>query len=179
MFCLNFGRCTAISKDLLINEEIKDKEIRVIDMDGSQLGIMPTKDALKMALQKELDLVNIAPQANPPVCRVMDYGKYIFELHKKEKEAKKKQKIVSIKELKVSPTIEDHDFNVKMKQLLQFLKDGDKVKVTVKFRGREVNYASLGETVLNKFADTLGDAGTVEKKPKLEGKNMSMVVSPK
>jgi translation initiation factor IF-3 len=179
MFCLNFGRCTAISKDLLINEEIRDKEIRVIDMDGSQLGVMPTKDALKLALQKNLDLVNIAPQANPPVCRIMDYGKYIFELHKKEKEAKKKQKVVTIKELRVSPSIEEHDFNVKVKQLLQFLKDGDKVKVTVKFRGREVNYASLGETVLNKFSDALEDTGVVEKRPKLEGKNMSMVVSPK
>lgn len=173
------GRCTLISKELLINDEIRVKEVRLIDADGSQLGIVSTKEAQKIANQKNLDLVNIAPQANPPVCKIMDYGKYKFEVAKKEKEAKKKQKTITIKEIRISPTIEEHDFNVKAKQIVQFLKDGDKVKVTVRFRGREVSYASLGEALLNRFASMIEELGSVEKKPKLEGKNMIMIISPK
>lgn len=173
------GRCTIISKELFINEEIKDKDVRLIDVDGAQLGIVSSKEALKLASQKNLDLVKIAPQATPPVCKIMDYGKYRFEINKKEKEAKKKQKTVEIKEIRISPTIEEHDFNVKARQLLQFLKEGDKIKVTVRFRGREVSYASLGETLLDKFAQIVEEVGTIEKKPKLEGKNMIMIVSPK
>ena len=173
-------RCFDISKnDLMINEEIRDKEIRVIDSDGTMLGIMASKDAQKLALAKNLDLVKIAPQAAPPVCRVMDYGKYMFELAKKEKEARKNQKIISIKEVRISPTIEDHDFDFKVKNAYKFLQDGDKVKVSVKFRGREMNYTSLGQDVLGKFAESVKDVGVVERKPKLEGKSMIMILNPK
>lgn len=163
----------------MINEEIRDKEVRVIDADGSMLGIMPGKEAQKLAISKNLDLVKIAPQAAPPVCRVMDYGKYKFELAKKEKEAKKKQKIIEIKEVRVSPTIEEHDFEFKARNAQKFLADGDKVKISVRFRGREIHHASLGEVVLNKFSQFLEGVGVVEKKPKLEGKNMTMVMAPK
>lgn len=128
-------RCLVINKnDVLINEEIKDKEVRLIDSDGEMLGVMNLKDALAIATTKNLDLVRIAPQAAPPVCKVMDYGKYTFELSKKEKEAKKNQKVVCIKEVRISPSIEDHDFNFKVKNACKFLEDGDKVKITVKFR---------------------------------------------
>lgn len=163
----------------MINEEIRDKEIRVIDADGSMLGIMSSKDAQKLANSKNLDLVKIAPQATPPVCRIMDYGKYMFELAKKEKEARKNQKVISIKEVRLSAAIEEHDFNFKVKNAYKFLQDGDKVKVSVKFRGREMNYTSLGEEVLGKFAEAIKDVGTVERKPKLEGKSMIMILNPK
>ncbi len=163
----------------MINEEIRDKEIRLIDADGSMLGIMSAKDAQKLAATKNLDLVKIAPQAAPPVCKIMDYGKYMFEQAKKEKEAKKNQKVISIKEVRISATIEDHDFNFKAKNAIKFLEDGDKVKVSVKFRGREMNYTSLGNEVLNKFAETVKDVGVVEKKPKLEGRSMIMILNPK
>lgn len=172
-------RCWFIKEELQINEEIRDKEIRLIDADGSMLGVVSTKDAMKEAATKNLDLVKIAPQGNPPVCKIMDYGKYKFELAKKEKEAKKKQKIVDIKEVRVSPVIEEHDFDFKSKNALRFLQDGDKVKITVKFRGRELNHTKLGENILEKFAEVLKDVGVVEKKPKLEGRNMTMVVAPK
>lgn len=163
----------------MINEQIRDKEVRLIDADGTMLGIMTSKDAQMLANSKSLDLVKIAPQAVPPVCRIMDYGKYMFELAKKEKEARKNQKIVSIKEVRLSASIEDHDFDFKVKNAIKFLKDGDKVKVSVKFRGREMNYTSLGEQVLEKFAEAVKEFGTVEKKPKLEGRNMLMIINPK
>lgn len=173
-------RCSFINKnELQINEEIREKEVRVIDNDGEMLGIMQVKEAIKLANSKNLDLVKIAPQANPPVCKIMDYGKYMFELAKKEKEARKNQKVISMKEVRVTPTIEAHDFEFKLRNAEKFLKDGDKVKITVKFRGREVNHTLLGEQVLNKFAEGLKDVGTVEKKPKLEGKAMSIFISPK
>lgn len=163
----------------MINEEIRDKEVRLIDADGSMLGIMPVKDAQKLANTKNLDLVKIAPQANPPVCRIMDYGKYIFELAKKEKEARKNQKVVSIKEVRITANIEEHDFNFKVKNAFKFLKDGDKVKVSVKFRGREMNHTSLGVQVLERFAEAIKDVGNVERKPKLEGRSMTMILNPK
>lgn len=163
----------------MINEEIRDKEARVIDSDGSMLGVMPVKDAQKLAVTKNLDLVKIAPQATPPVCKIMDYGKYMFELAKKEKEARKNQKVISIKEVWIKPTIEDHDFGFKAKNAYKFLQDGDKVKVSVRFRGREMNYTSLGEKVLNKFADAVAEVGIVERKPKLEGRSMIMILNPK
>lgn len=163
----------------MINEEIRDKEVRLIDTDGSMLGVMSAKDAQKLANSRSLDLVKIAPQAAPPVCKIMDYGKYMFELAKKEKEAKKNQKVISIKEVRISPSIEDHDFGFKVKNAYKFLEDGDKVKVTLKFRGREMNYTSLGYEVLGKFAETVKDVGTVEKKPRLEGKSMTMFLNPK
>jgi len=163
----------------MINEEIRDKEVRLIDSDGSMLGIYPVKEAQKMAIVKNLDLVKIAPQAEPPVCKIMDYGKYLFELTKREKEAKKNQKVMSVKEVRLSPSIEDHDFQFKLKNAIRFLKSGDKVKVTLKFRGREMNYTALGEEILSKFADSISEVGVVDKTPKLEGRNMVMFVNPK
>ncbi len=171
---------SVISKnELMINEDIRDKDVRLIDNDGTMLGIMATKEAQKLAISKNLDLVKIAPQGVPPVCKIMDYGKYMFELAKKEKEARKNQKIISIKEVRVSPSIEDHDFEFKVKNAYKFLKDGDKVKVSVKFRGREMHYTSIGIEILDKFAELVKDVGTVEKKPKLEGKSMIMILNPK
>ncbi len=163
----------------MINEEIREKEVRLIDADGSMLGIMPVKEAQKLANQKNLDLVKIAPQAAPPVCKIMDYGKYMFELAKKEKEARKNQKVISIKEVRLSPNIEDHDFDFKLKNAHKFLVDGDKVKVSVKFRGREMNHTSLGTEVLEKFAEGIKEVGIVERRPKLEGKSMIMILNPK
>ena len=163
----------------MINEEIRDKEVRLIDSDGSMLGIYPVKEAQKMAIAKNLDLVKIAPQAEPPVCKIMDYGKYLFELTKREKEAKKNQKVMSVKEVRLSPSIEDHDFQFKLKNAIRFLKSGDKVKVTLKFRGREMNYTALGEEILSKFAQSISEVGVIDKAPKLEGRNMVMFVNPK
>lgn len=163
----------------MINEEIRDKEVRLVDSDGTMLGIMPAKDAQKMATTKNLDLVKIAPKAVPPVCKIMDYGKYMFEIAKKEKEARKNQRIINVKEVWIKPMIEEHDFSFKAKNAYRFLKDGDKVKVSVRFRGREMNYTSLGEQMLNKFAEAVEEVGTVERKPKLEGRNMTMILNPK
>ncbi len=163
----------------MINEEIRDKEVRLIDADGSMLGITLVKEAQKLATAKNLDLVKIAPQASPPVCKIMDYGKYMFELAKREKEARKNQKTISMKEVWIKPNIEEHDFTFKSKNAYRFLKDGDKVKVSVRFRGREMNYTSLGEKVLKKFAEAVQDVGTVERKPKLEGRSMIMILNPK
>jgi len=173
-------RCLVISKNqLMVNEGIRDKEIRLIDVDGQMMGIISAKEAQKLAYSKNLDLVKVAPKANPPVCRIMDYGKYMFELAKKEKEAKKNQKIINIKEVWVKPKIEEHDFNFKAKNAYKFLEKGDKVKVSVRFRGREMNYTSLGQEVLKKFAEAVKEVGEVEKKPKLEGRSMTMILNPK
>lgn len=168
-----------ISKQHFINEEIREKEIRVVDTEGEPLGIMETKAALEMAESKQLDLVMIAPQAKPPVCKIMDYGKYLYEIQKREKEAKKKQKVINIKEVRLSPKIEDHDLNVKAKNAEKFLKDGDKVKVTVRFRGREADYAHFGEELLKVIYEKLQEVCLIEKEPKLEGRNMTMVLTPK
>lgn len=165
--------------ELMINEQIRDKEVRLIDVDGTMLGIMSSKEAQALANAKSLDLVKIAPQASPPVCRIMDYGKYMFELSKKEKEARKNQKVISVKEIRLSASIEEHDFEFKVKNAIRFLKDGDKVKVSVKFRGREMNYTDLGQQVLEKFAEAVKEFGSVEKKPKLEGRSMIMIINPK
>ncbi len=175
----NFWEVLFISKEVMINEEIRDKEVRLIDSDGSQLGIMTTKEAQKIAYDKNLDLVKIAPQAKPPVCKIMDYGKYKFEAAKKEKEARKNQKVVAIKEVRLSPSIDDHDFQTKAKNAIKFLSSGDKVKVSVRFRGRELHHASLGEEILKKFADTVSEVGSVDKLPKLEGRSMTMFILPK
>ncbi len=169
-----------ISKnEMMINDGIRDKEVRVIDADGTMLGIMQLDDAQNLAVTKNLDLVKIAPQASPPVCKVMDYGKHMFELAKKEKEAKKNQKVITIKEVWIKPKIEEHDFAFKAKNAYKFLKNGDKVKVSVRFRGREMNYTSLGLEVLNKFAEAVTEVGTVERRPKLEGRSMTMILNPK
>lgn len=165
--------------ELMINEGIRDKEVRLIDTDGAMLGVFPIKEAQKMANAKNLDLVKIAPQAAPPVCRIMDYGKYMFELAKKEKEARKNQKVISVKEVRLKPTTEEHDFNFKVKNAGRFLKDGDKVKVSIRFSGRQMNYTSLGKEVLDRFAEALQDVGVIERKPKLEGRSMVMFLNPK
>ena len=164
---------------MMINDEIRDKEVRLIDSDGSQLGIVSSKDAKQIAYEKNLDLVKIAPKATPPVCRIMDYGKYKFEAAKKEKEARKNQKTVDVKEIRLSPSIDDHEFNTKLNHAIKFLKGGDRVKVSVRFRGRELHHAQLGEEILKKFAAGVEEVGTVDKMPKLEGRFMNMFVSPK
>ena len=153
--------------------------MRVIDNDGTQLGVMSLEDALDLANEKKLDLVNIAPTANPPVCKILDYGKYRYELQKKEKEAKKKQKTTQVKEIRLSTFIEEHDINVKSNTALKFLKEGDKVKVSLRFRGREKDYASKGLEVMNKFAENVSSVGSIEKKPEFEGRSLIMIVAPK
>ena len=162
-----------------INDDIRVREVRVIDENGQQLGIMATRDAVRIAEEHHLDLVEISPQARPPVCKILDYGKYHYEQQKREKEARKKQKVFEIKEVKLRPGIEDHDFDVKFKNAVRFLADGNKVKVTIMFRGREMSHPELGEVLLDKMAAQLGDTAVVEKKPKIEGRNMTMVVAPK
>lgn len=172
-------RYRTISKENLINEEIRDKELRVIDADGTMVGIMSRDEALELANERKLDLVNISPNASPPVCKILDYGKYRYELQKREKEAKKKQKTTQIKEIRLSTFIEDHDINVKANTAAKFLKEGDKVKVSLRFRGRERDYVSKGMDVMNKFADVVSEVGNVEKKPEFEGRSLIMVVAPK
>ena len=162
-----------------INEEIRAREVRVITADGEQLGIMSGRAAQQLAVERHLDLVEIAPTAKPPECKIMDYGKFRYEQQKREKEARKKQKTFDIKEVKLRPGIEDHDFNVKYKNAVRFLEDGDKVKVTIMFRGRELSHPELGEVLLNKMAEQLKEIAVVERVPKLEGKNMIMIVAPK
>ena len=145
--------------------------------DGEQLGIMPTRDALRMAEEHHLDLVEVAPKARPPVCRIMDFGKYRYEQQKREKEAKKHQKIISLKEVKLRPHIEQHDFDVKLKNAIRFVEEGSKVKVTIMFRGRELSHPELGKEVLARVAERLGDTVAIERNAKLEGKNMTMIVA--
>lgn len=148
-------------------------------VENEQIGILQLRDALRMAQEKNLDLVEIAPTAKPPVCRIMDYGKFKYEQAKRDKEAKKKQKVISVKEVKLRPGIEDHDFDVKLKNAQRFLEDGDKVKVTIMFRGRELSHAELGRQVLVKLAAECSSLATVEREPKLEGKNMIMILAPR
>ena len=180
LLLIYFWRCFVISnKDLMINEEIKDREVRLIDSDGSQLDIVNIDFALKKAEERGLDLVRIAPQAKPPVCKIMDYGKYRFEMAKREKEAKKNQKTVSIKEIRVSPSIDVHDFDTKVNHTKKFLSSGDKVKITVRFRGRELHHTQVGSELLKKFQEAVAEFGNVEKAAKLEGRNMSMTIAPK
>ena len=169
-----------IAKDeLRINEEIRAREVRVNTVDGEQLGIMPLARALELAAQHHLDLVEIAPKAKPPVCRIMDYGKSQYEQQTREKEARKRQKTVDVKEVKLRIRIEEHDFDVKTKNAIRFLEGGDKVKATIMFRGRELTHPELGEELLNKMAVKLQDIAVIERKPKLEGRNMVMIVAPK
>lgn len=165
-------------KDLLINEEIREKEVRVIGDNGETLGLMSGSAALKIAYDRGLDLVLIAPQATPPVCRIMDYGKYRFDREKKEKEAKKKQQIVELKEVQLSCRIDVHDFETKARNAVRFLSAGNKVRVVVRFRGREMAHQELGHDVLSRFEAAVASAGTVEKKPVLDGRNMTMVIAP-
>ncbi len=173
-------RCFTISiKELAINEAIKFKEVRVIDSDGSQLGIMPIAKAIEAAYAKDLDLVNISPNATPPVCKVMDYGKYRFEQAKREKEAKKNQKTFEIKEIRLGLGIDTHDFETKGNHAIRFLKDGNKVKVSIRFRGRELGHPEIGLDTMSRFAEYCADVCTVEKAAKMEGRNMLMFLAPK
>ena len=162
-----------------INEEIRIREVRVTDANGEQLGVMLTRDALRLAEEKHLDLVEVAPKARPPVCRIMDFGKYRYEQQKREKEVRKKQNIITIKEVKLRPNIEQHDFEVKLKNAQRFIEEGNKVKVTIMFRGRELSHPELGSEVLTRLAKALEEVVTVERAAKLEGKNMTMILSPK
>ena len=163
----------------MINEQIRDKEIRLIGADGEQLGIMSARDAMKIAREAELDLVKIAPTAKPPVCKIIDYGKFRFEQTKKEKEARKNQRIIEIKEIRMSPGIGENDFNTKLKNGQKFLLDGDRLKVTVRFRGREMAHTNIGEQLLTNFAAQCAEIATMDKNPKMEGRNMFMFLSPK
>ena len=171
-------RCTAIS-ELMINEQIRDKEVRLIGENGEQLGIMSAKDAYKMARDAELDLVKIAPAAKPPVCKIIDYGKYRYELARKEKEAKKKQKTIDVKEVRLSPNIDTNDLNTKAGAARKFLTKGDRVKVTLRFRGREMAHMSSSKHVLDDFAEMLKDVAVVEKAAKVEGRSMTMFLAQK
>ena len=171
-------RCEAIS-DLMINGQIRDKEVRVIAENGDQLGIMPIKEAMRLAQEAELDLVKIAPKAQPPVCKIIDYGKYRYELARKEKEARKKQKTVEIKEVRLSPNIDTNDLNTKINNAKKFITKGNKVKVTLRFRGREMAHMQQSRHILDDFAEMLGDVAVVEKPAKLEGRSMSMILTEK
>ena len=163
----------------MINEQIRDKEVRVIGEDGEQLGVMSAKDALKMAKEAELDLVKIAPTAKPPVCKIIDYGKYKYEQTRKEKEAKKKQKVTEVKEIRLSPTIDVNDLNTKANQARKFLSKGDKVKVALRFRGREMAHMGISKQILDDFYSRVEDVAVIEKPAKLEGRNMIMFLGEK
>jgi len=166
------------TKELLINEEIKAKEVRVVGVDGNPIGIMSPDAALKMAYDQGYDLVLMAPQAQPPVCRIMDYGKYRFERDKKEKEAKKKQQVVELKEIQLSCRIDTHDFETKARHAVRFLESGNKVRVVMRFKGREMSHVAIGQEIMQKFQDACSEVGSVDKAPVLDGRIMSMVVSP-
>lgn len=163
----------------MINGQIRDKEVRVIGENGEQLGIMPIREAMRLAQEAELDLVKIAPKAQPPVCKIIDYGKYRYELARKEKEARKKQKIVEVKEVRLSPNIDTNDLNTKVNNAKKFISKGNKVKVTLRFRGREMAHVQQTKHILDDFAELLKDVASVEKPAKLEGRNMSMVLTEK
>ncbi len=173
-------RCVPIGKlDHQLNEEIQDKEVRLINADGSMVGIVSSAEALRLAEEQELDLVKISPVAVPPVCKIMDYGKFRFDQLKKEKEAKKNQRVVEIKEIRMSPSIDTNDLNTKMRSAMKFLADGNRVKVTVRFRGREMAHTDIGEQLLLRFADGCSENANLDKKPKLDGRHMSIFLSPK
>ena len=166
------------TKELQINDEIRAKEVRIIGDNGEQLGVLQTSAALAMAYEKDLDLVLIAPTAEPPVCRIMDYGKYRFERDKKEKEAKKKQTVVEVKEIQLSCRIDTHDFETKVKHAHRFISDGNKVRVVVKFKGREMSHLDIGRDILERFEQACAEVGGADKRPALEGRFMSRVISP-
>lgn len=168
-----------IKQDLPINEEIRAKEVQIITDDGEKIGPISINEAIDMAYEKKLDLVLVAPNVEVPICKLMNYGKYKFEQAKREKEAKKKQKTFELKEIRITPNIEEHDFSFKCKNAKKFIEDGNKVKITVRFRGRELNYVKQGENVLNKFIEELAEVAVPEKKPVLEGKNMFIILAKK
>jgi len=164
---------------LQVNEGIRAREVRLVDVNGQQLGIMPTREALRIARERQLDLVVVAPSAKPPVCRIMDYGKYKYEQSKREKEARKKQKVITVKEVRLRPNIDKHDLEVKLRSIRRFLADGDKVKITVRFRGRQIAYTDAGQELLDAIAAEIKELGTVEKGARVEGKQMIMIIAPR
>ena len=172
-------RCKTISKDNLINEEIRAREVRLIASDGTQLGVVSIEEAMEKANEAKLDLVNISPNAKPPVCKLLDYGKYRYEQQKKEKEAKKKQKSYQVKEVRLGIFTEEHDLTVKANNAIKFLKSGDKVKVSLRFRGREMGHIAQGQKTMERFAELAAEAGTPEKRPEMEGRSLSMILTPK
>ncbi|WP_458412262.1 translation initiation factor IF-3 [Schinkia sp. CFF1] len=172
-------RWLIISKDLFINEEIRAREVRLVGANGDQIGIKSRNEALEMAQTANLDLVMVAPNAKPPVCRIMDYGKYRYEQQKKEKEARKNQKVINIKEVRLSPTIEEHDFNTKLRNAIKFLEKGDKVKASIRFKGRAITHKEIGQRVLDRLAEQCAEVSVVEQKPKMEGRSMFIVLAPK
>lgn len=167
------------TKNIRINEEIRAREVRLIDQDGNQKGIIPIQEALEAAREAGLDLIEVAPSANPPVCKILDFGKYKYDQEKRQKEAKKKQKLVKMKEIRMQPKIEEHDLQFKAKHIREFLEDGNKVKVTVRFKGRELAHTELGRDVLEKVLEYVEDGFNIDKKPAMEGRAMSMILSPK
>jgi translation initiation factor IF-3 len=170
---------TGISRDLRINEEIRAREVRLVGEGGEQLGIVPLRDALRIAQERNLDLVEVAPTARPPVCRIMDFGKYKYEQSKREREARKKQHQVVIKEVKMRPRIDDHDFEVKLRSAERFLREGDKVKATIMFRGREIVHTDLGRQVLDRLAEGLAGLAVIERPARVEGRNLTMILTPR
>lgn len=172
-------RCLTISKDILVNEGIRAREVRLIDQNGQQLGIKSRNEALEIAYRANLDLVLVAPNAKPPVARIMDYGKFKFEQQKKEKEARKNQRTVNVKEVRLSPTIDEHDFNTKLRNAIKFLEKGDKVKASVRFKGRAITHKEIGQRVLDRFAQSCSEVATIESQPKMDGRSMFMMLAPK
>lgn len=170
-----------ISREHQINDEIRAREVRLVGPGGEQIGIKPLREALQMAIDMNMDLVNVAPQAKPPVCRIMDYGKFRYEQQKKEKEARKNQKIVDLKEVWFRANIEEHDYQTKLRNVVKFLKDGDKVKASVRFRGREITHAEIGQRILDRLAkeEAVAELCNIERMPKLEGRSMIMILAPK
>lgn len=172
-------RCSCIKDQVRVNEMVRAREVRLVDETGAQLGVFSAREAYRIAQERGLDLVEVAPHARPPVCKIMDYGRYKYEQAKREREARKKQKVITIKEVKMRPNIDDHDFAVRQRQAESFLRDGDKVKATIMFRGREVVHAQLGKEVLDRLLETVKDICVVERAPRLEGRNMVMILAPK
>jgi translation initiation factor IF-3 len=172
-------RWLTISKDMLLNEGIRARELRLIDQNGDQLGIKTKTEALEIATRVNLDVVLVAPNAKPPVARIMDYGKFKFEQQKKEKEARKNQKIITTKEVRLSPTIDEHDFNTKLRNAIKFLEKGDKVKASIRFKGRAITHKEIGQRVLDRFSQACKDVATVESHPKMDGRSMFLVLAPK
>ncbi|PIK27560.1 translation initiation factor IF-3 [Bacillus sp. LLTC93] len=172
-------RWLTISKDQLVNEGIRAREVRLIGQNGDQLGIKSRQEALEIAAKANLDLVLVAANAKPPVCRIMDYGKFRFEQQKKDKEARKNQKIISLKEVRLSPTIDEHDFNTKLRNAIKFLEKGDKVKASIRFKGRAITHKEIGQRVLDRFSEACAEVATVETKPKMDGRSMFLMLAPK
>lgn len=175
----NLRRWLIISKDMIVNEGIRAREVRLIGANGDQLGVKTRQEAMEIAANVNLDLVLVAPNAKPPVCRIMDYGKYRYEQQKKDKEARKNQKIINLKEIRLSPTIEEHDFNTKLRNARKFLEKGDKVKASIRFRGRAITHSQIGKDVLERLAKDCEDLATIESHPKMEGRSMFLVLAPK